>query len=136
MRLGLTAPLLACLPLTDVLADKRVEYVGKLHSLVGYEVAAATMLFLMFVLSLASLYFTVKAVREIKQKQASRRSSARPAPHPAWLRLGLVASSSATLFTASLKLPCTLFPSLMQRESYHEMSTVVGDTLQFEPDLA
>jgi hypothetical protein len=58
-----------------VLADKRVEYVGKLHSLVGFEGAAATLLFIMFVLSLASLYFTIKAVREIKQKQASYSSA-------------------------------------------------------------
>lgn len=53
----------------DVLADKHIKYVGQMANVAGYEQAAAGLLFTIFALSIASLYFTVRAVGEIKQKQ-------------------------------------------------------------------
>ncbi|KAI7839064.1 hypothetical protein COHA_007206 [Chlorella ohadii] len=53
----------------DVLADKGIRYVGEAADVTGYEKGAAALLFINFALSLASGYFTLQAVTEIKQKQ-------------------------------------------------------------------
>lgn len=57
-----------CLPCLPT-ADKSIRYVGEAADVAGYEKGAAAMLFINFVLSLASGYFTLRAVTEIKQKQ-------------------------------------------------------------------
>ncbi|PSC76467.1 polysulfide reductase [Micractinium conductrix] len=53
----------------DVVADQKIRFVGEAAGVTGYEKAAAGLLFTIFVLSLASVYFTTRAVAEIKQKQ-------------------------------------------------------------------
>ncbi|PRW58673.1 flavin reductase [Chlorella sorokiniana] len=53
----------------DVLADKGIRYVSEAADVTGYEKGAAALLFINFALSLASGYFTLQAVTEIKQKQ-------------------------------------------------------------------
>ncbi|KAL4419477.1 hypothetical protein ABPG77_008279 [Micractinium sp. CCAP 211/92] len=53
----------------DVVADQSIRLVGEAAGVTGYEKAAAALLFINFVLSLASGYFTNRAVAEIKQKQ-------------------------------------------------------------------
>lgn len=50
-------------------ADKGIRYVGEAADVTGYEKGAAALLFINFALSLASGYFTLQAVTEIKQKQ-------------------------------------------------------------------
>lgn len=53
----------------DVVADQSIRLVGEAAGVTGYEKAAAALLFISFVLSLASGYFTTRAAAEIKQKQ-------------------------------------------------------------------
>lgn len=53
----------------DVLADQNIRLVGEAVGVTGYEKAAAGLLFITFILSLASCYFTTQAVAEIKHKQ-------------------------------------------------------------------
>ncbi len=51
---------------------------GEAADVTGYEKGAAALLFINFALSLASGYFTLQAVTEIKQKQARGGGGAHP----------------------------------------------------------
>lgn len=109
---------------------------GEAADVAGYEKGAAALLFINFVLSTASGYFTLKAVTEIKQKQVgwgdrvewSGCEAGWWAGCPCTLRAH---PSHTATHGIQARLPPP--PSVQRETQYHEMAAL-SDNLQFEPD--